>query len=362
MEGKCLCLLLHWFVATSYIRTLGVPCSRYIDDRHAGQLMVPGKPTSPIWSDFELAQAAAFILVSVLTSLGSMPVLSKSSLVPSQRIRFLVYLSDSVLMAFILPEDKKLKFKTLREFILSQESVDLETLQHFVGKTTLFSIAVPAARLCAHASFRAILSGFKSPHKPFIVGDLLREIQYWRFLDNWQGCLPWLDERHGVTSTFSDAWNSGWGSVFSDKSGNSVQAHDYWSSVANFQPIIIREALVLKNTLMAGTASPAASRVDAHIDSLPLVPAWTNQGGKSKALTDIIRAIYETSLQFNIALSLVYVPSKGNLADAPSRALSLSDCMLSPCVWMDIEKRWGPHSVDLMALDSNTPLDAKATP
>ena len=36
--------------------------------------------------------------------------------------------------------------------------------------------------------------------------------------------------------------------------------------------------------------------------------------------------------------------------------------MLSPPVWMDIEKRWGPHSVDLMALDSNTPLDAQGHP
>lgn len=72
-------------LATSCIRTLGVPCSQYIDDRHAGQLMVRGKPTSPIWSDFEWTQAAAFILVSVLKSLGYTLALSKSSLVPSQR-------------------------------------------------------------------------------------------------------------------------------------------------------------------------------------------------------------------------------------------------------------------------------------
>ena len=120
--------------------------------------------------------------------------------------------------------------------------------------------------------------------------------------------------------------------------------------------------MALKNTLRAGAACLAASRVDAHVDSLPLVCAWTNQGSKSKALTDVVQAIYETSLQFNIALSLVYVPSKGNLADAPSRALFSSDCMLSPRVWMVIEKRWGPHSVDLMALDSNTPLDAQGHP
>ena len=122
-------------------------------------------------------------------------------------------------MAFVLPEDKKLKFKTLRDFILSQESVDLKTLERFAGKTTSFSIAVPAARLYTRASFRAISSSSKSPLKPLIVaGDLLREIQYWRFLDNWQGCLPWFDERQVVISTISDASNSGWGLVFSDKS------------------------------------------------------------------------------------------------------------------------------------------------
>ena len=156
-----------------------MPCSQYINDRHAGQLMVSGKPTPPIWSDFELAQAAAFIHISVLTSQGYMLALSKSSLVPSQRVRFLGYLSDSVLMEFVLQEDKKLKLKTLREFILSQKSVNLKSLQGFAGKTTSFSIAVFTVRLYMHASFCAISFGSKSPHKPFfIAGDLLHEIQY----------------------------------------------------------------------------------------------------------------------------------------------------------------------------------------
>ena len=105
-----------------------------------------------------------------------------------------IFRGFSVLMAFVRPEDRKLKFKTLRELILFQKSVDLKTLQGFTGKTTSFSIAVPAARLYTCASFHAILSGSKSPHKPlFVAADLLCEIQYWRFLDNWQGCLPWFD-------------------------------------------------------------------------------------------------------------------------------------------------------------------------
>lgn len=57
-------------LATSYIRTLGVPCSQFIDDHHAGQLMVRRDSNLPVWSDLELAEAAAYIVVSVLTSLG----------------------------------------------------------------------------------------------------------------------------------------------------------------------------------------------------------------------------------------------------------------------------------------------------
>lgn len=232
-------------------------------------------------------------------------------------------------------------------------------MQSFAGKTTSFSIAVPAARLYTRASFRAISSCSKSPHKPIkISGDLLREIQYWRFLDNWESCLPWFDERHVVINIFSDASNSAWGGVFPDKSGNSVEVRDYWSPLENSQPIIFREALALKHTLMAGAKKLAAYRVDAHVDNLPLVRAWKNQGRKSKALSDVLQAIYEAILQFNISLSVVFVPSRDNVADALSRALSSSDCMLSPRVWREIEKRWGPHSIDLMALDSKAPLDA----
>ena len=129
-------------VSTSYIRTLGVPCSQYIDDRHAGQLVAHKKPNLPEWTNFELAEAAAFIVVSVLTSLGYPLALSKSSLVPSQCVRFLGCLSDSGLLAFVFPEDKTFKFKALRESILSQETADVKTLQRFAGKTTSFSIAL----------------------------------------------------------------------------------------------------------------------------------------------------------------------------------------------------------------------------
>ena len=84
-----------------------------------------------------------------------------------------------------------------------------------------------------------------------------------------------------VISTFSDASNSGWGGVFIDKSGSLVELRDYWSPPERLQPIVIREALALKNSLAAGEQCLADSCVDAHVNSLPLDRAWKNQGGKS---------------------------------------------------------------------------------
>ena len=118
------------------------------------------------WSDLQKAEAAAYIATSTLTSLGYTLALSKSSLSPAQSVRYLGHFCDSSKRAFILPEDKKQKFKSLREHILSQKEIDRKSLQRFAGKTTSFAIAVPAARLYTCTCYRAIGASSKTPHKP----------------------------------------------------------------------------------------------------------------------------------------------------------------------------------------------------
>lgn len=59
-----------------------------------------------------------------------------------------------------------------------------------------------------------------------------------------------------------------------------------------------------------------------------------------------------TRLCFSFLISLV-----------PPPGLSLPVFVsVFPRVWMDADKRRGPHSVDLMALDSNTPLNTQGHP
>ena len=107
--------------ATSHARSLGVPCSQYIDDRHVGQLAPCHRPSKPDieWSNLEHADAAAFICASILISL-------------------LGFIMDSTLCAFLIPEVKKKKFADLRESILKGRSVSVRTLQRFAGKKNAF--------------------------------------------------------------------------------------------------------------------------------------------------------------------------------------------------------------------------------
>ena len=71
---------------------------------------------------FRSAEAALYIVCSVLVNLGYFLGLSKCVLVPVTRIRYLGMIVDSRAQAFCIPEDKKIKLAQLREQILLRGS------------------------------------------------------------------------------------------------------------------------------------------------------------------------------------------------------------------------------------------------
>lgn len=123
-------------------------------------------------------------------------------------------------------------------------------------------------------------------------------------------------------------------------------------------PIIIREALALKipSWLVSLPASIPSLRLRGHavyrlfaLGQIKL--AWAKLFRTNQAI--------KTTLQFYIALSLVYVSPGDNLTDVPSRVPPASVCILTPRVWKEIENSWGPHSIYLIALHSKAPIAAQ---
>ena len=352
-------------VANSYIRSLGVPCTQYIDDRHAGQLRLHAHHKNQ-FSDFQLAEMAWFIACSVLLSLGYFIGLKKCVLKPQRVVRFLGYLCDSEKQAFILPEDKRLKFVALRESILNLNSVSLKTLQKFAGKATSFALLVPAAKLFSNNDFQAISRAQKNTSRSLSVrmtGPLRKEIMEWRFLDSWSGFLPWKDEKHVSVTLHTDASNTGWGGILKTPGSLSPQEiRGYWDEESRTLPIAVKEAKALLATLTSLLAHVRNVRLDAFVDNKAVVDSWNRQISKSPAISEVMKDLFTFSLEHNISLVVYFVPSALNIADSLSHTVSDLDCTLSPSSWRTVEAAFGPHILELMALPDNVRCNASGRP
>ena len=295
-------------------------------------------------------------MCSVLVCLGYFFGLSKSVPVPQTRIRFLGFLSDSILQAFLIPQDKRIKFATLCDSILHCRTASIKTLHCFLGKVTSFSLAVLAAQLYTREVYRAISLANRSSLPIKGVGDFCSNIAHWRFLDSWSEHLPWMDERHLVVIVTSNASQYARGGIVYNPSGPPLETRDIWREDVRDKPITVKEALALDNIFKAGKLVLSNCCVDAHVDCLAPIQAWERQGDKSKQLNDALKELFQTLLAQNISTCLQFVPPPLNQANALSRALSDKDCTLVPEPWKELENLFGPHTFDLMALDSNAQI------
>lgn len=98
-----------------------------------------------------------------------------------------------------------MSFSNLRESILLSKFVDIRTLQRFAGKCISFCLVVPAAKLYCREVNRAISYGMKNSKMIKVENSLKQEIEYWRFIDTWKGCMTWRLETHKQIMLATDA-------------------------------------------------------------------------------------------------------------------------------------------------------------
>jgi hypothetical protein len=98
------------------------------------------------------------------------------------------------------------------------------------------------------------------------------------------------------------------------------------------------------------------------VDNLACVQAWEKRTFKDLALNELMKDLFNFTVEFNVDLRLYYIHSKENPADSLSRTLSAQDCMLNRNKFLLIEKKFGLHQFDLMSLDSNVMQDKDGLP
>ena len=138
-------------------------------------------------------------------------------------------------------------------------------------------------------------------------------------------------------------------------------SRDYWPYDPSAD-VNLLESRALLNVLVSFKSQLSNSRVDVHIDNKVLKSALDYDGCRNSAINEVVKEIHRYSRDQNFSTQVFYVPSSHNPADEPSRKCLDLDCMLSVGAWLSLERLFGPHSFDLMSLDSNCQRDVYGNP
>ena len=185
-------------LAPHYLRSLGIPSSLYIDDRHSSQLSFPNGCFPVAYQNLPsqdsinlaLANATIFLKCFILSSLGYFIGLEKSTLVPCKQVSYLGFISDSEKQAFILLPHKKEKFLILLKRALSSGTIDLVTLQRLGGKCISMALAVPGAWLYTNEINLALFRAVRSSRPIKLSGPLRQRVGALALFGNFERFSP----------------------------------------------------------------------------------------------------------------------------------------------------------------------------
>ena len=100
--------------------------------------------------------------------------------------------------------------------------------------------------------------------------------------------------------------------------------------------------------------------VDGLVENKAVVHSWQRQGGRSMSLNWVIKKVFFTTTKLNMAIHLMYIPSKENKVEAHSCCLTTLECKLHPKLFERVQQEFSGHkghTCYFMALDLNAMTD-----
>ena len=286
----------------------------------------------------------------------------KSTLIPTQSMVHLGFGIDSRSCSFSISAKFRTKFKVFRDELLSRKTANAHNLQRWIGKCNHLRLVFPANSLFTYKArcFMMHLEQGLEERVPLPPG-VLEEIEFWIFVDTFTEEVPFLKQQHVSVRLSTDASGFAWGASIDLPDGPLV-LRDYWSSHLLGKDICAKEGLAVLFALQSIQERLSCRRVDVFVDNQGLMLAWNGLKARSEELVGVLRSLFLWTTDHRVSLRLHWIPTGENPADAPSRLLNRSDCMLSEPLRRKLWSAYGPFSFDLMALPSNVLCDPSGRP
>jgi hypothetical protein len=318
----------------------------YLDDaafseRHPRR---PAHAATTSASRDQQAATTAWLVVSTWWLAGFTLSPDKCQLTMSHRIRFLGFIVDTQLRAFLVPDDKYASLNAIIDETRGQTSTTVRALQRLTGKAQALSLAVPVVTVYLRVLYAHLAEYCDRPRGPLDAARLrrwyalfattrvpvepLREaLDALRSIRAFDRHFTWRLERHVTIQVFSDASSTGMGGVaYVDQQPHQPRGQgERWREPVppdwRDNPIHVLEALALYRCLVHFTPTLKDRVIDVYTDNEAVRFALLNYGARNRALTLIVRWIFEWALQNNVDFCALRVSTTENaVADAESRA------------------------------------------
>jgi hypothetical protein len=311
----------------------------------------------------ESCEADTKHFLSILEEFGLAMNAPKSMLNPSQKVKYLGTLIDSVSMMFFLPPDKVAETIAMARALLKSsrlaKPVHREQLRKAVGKLQAARDCVLPTRIHINALIHDLAIA-EANRSVWLSEHSAADLQWW--IDALPSatvngrpirCMP---TEHVLTT---DASETGWGAVYRNACDSStIECHGRFPApIHDTDPELTsnrRELTAILNAVLALSRrfdwrdTSVLIRTDNQVSM-----AYVNRmGGRTPELCRIIESLMLHCIPRNITLRADYIPGADNTAaDRLSRIKAdWSSAQLNPSIYRDwILPVWGHHHVDCFA-------------
>ena len=218
-------------------------------------------------------------------------------------------------------------------------------LAAFTGLAQCVYLAVPPARHFLRELHDCMKSKKSWSSRVRLTKQALRDLQWWVDLPHrWNGRAIW---RNPTTARLhSDASLRGWGGVLN----NTTPARGFWNHHERKQHITLLELEAVFNVVRSFLPHLRDRHVFLHEDNMAVVHMLVHYSSRSPQIMRRLRALWLLLDLNNITIEAEYIRSEANVwADALSRELDTEDWRLNPLVFQQLDRTFGPHTVDRFA-------------
>lgn len=291
------------------------------------------------------------LLVHTLQDLGWLINWDKSQLSPSNTKEYLGWLVDTTSLVIKVTQARVKKLKRKLSYCLRKCIISARQLARVAGQCVAMTIAIIPGKMMLRGVYH-LLSTKTSWESMLVLTDRARaDLEWWQAsVTQWNGGP--IKKRTIDIQMTTDASSIGWGAKIMDR-----EASGTWTSHLANQPSNVREIMAILLGLLTFRDSIKNQHLQVLSDNVSSIANVNRYGGPTSKLTQIARAIWNVALRLNVTITARHLSGHLNCdADRLSRVVDKHNWMLHPGLFMLLNRRFGPHTVDRFASFSNTQL------